>query len=153
MTGDWLCSLRCSELIDSYPWKWWKSVGKKVDVNNVRIELVDILHFSLAGQMQVGGDGGVQEDSTIVTPLMETENAIKTFRHIINLANNHKFTTITRHVVESAADLEFNLVAYYVAKHTLNYIRQLGGYRRAVSTRRWLLVLRTMSSSTSPLPG
>lgn len=32
-----------SELIDSISWKWWKKMGD--DWDNVKIELVDILHF------------------------------------------------------------------------------------------------------------
>eukprot|EP01060_Flectonema_neradi_P008382 TRINITY_DN159_c1_g1_i2.p1 TRINITY_DN159_c1_g1~~TRINITY_DN159_c1_g1_i2.p1 ORF type:complete len:231 (+),score=40.43 TRINITY_DN159_c1_g1_i2:116-808(+) len=126
---DWglAITLECAELIDSYPWKWWKNVKAKVDVNNVRIELVDILHFALSGQMMVENED--RKTSQISAPLMETENAIKTFRHIISLTDSHDFLTITRLVVEAADDLEFNIVAYYVAKHTLNYIRQLGGYK------------------------
>eukprot|EP01064_Diplonema_japonicum_P009087 TRINITY_DN1654_c1_g1_i1.p1 TRINITY_DN1654_c1_g1~~TRINITY_DN1654_c1_g1_i1.p1 ORF type:complete len:245 (+),score=80.84 TRINITY_DN1654_c1_g1_i1:75-737(+) len=124
---DWglAVTLECAELIDSYPWKWWKK--GKLDMKNVKIELVDILHFSLSGQMM----SSVEDiaESTITTPLTETENAIKTFRHIITLTNQHAFITITRHMVEAAADLDFNIVSYYVAKHTLNYIRQLGGYK------------------------
>eukprot|EP00662_Eupelagonemidae_sp_cell21_P020678 gene20678-4727_t len=80
--------------------------GGQVDVNNVRIELVDILHFSLSGRGP---------------PLSDTQNAITTFRH------KHAFATITRLV--AAADLNFNIISYYVAKHTLNNIRQLQGYK------------------------
>eukprot|EP01065_Artemidia_motanka_P044688 TRINITY_DN6400_c0_g1_i1.p1 TRINITY_DN6400_c0_g1~~TRINITY_DN6400_c0_g1_i1.p1 ORF type:complete len:266 (+),score=138.92 TRINITY_DN6400_c0_g1_i1:49-798(+) len=128
---DWglAITLEAAELIDSYPWKWWKNVKGKVDVNNVRIELVDILHFSLSGQMQVGGDGGVVPGAQVFTPLLDTKNAAKTFRSVIALTSQHAFATITRLVIEAAADLDFNLPAYYVAKHTLNYIRQLGGYK------------------------
>eukprot|EP01062_Namystynia_karyoxenos_P081604 TRINITY_DN9003_c0_g1_i1.p2 TRINITY_DN9003_c0_g1~~TRINITY_DN9003_c0_g1_i1.p2 ORF type:complete len:255 (+),score=112.11 TRINITY_DN9003_c0_g1_i1:79-843(+) len=128
---DWglAITLEAAELIDSYPWKWWKNVKGQVDVNNVRIELVDILHFSLSGQMQVGGDGGIAEGVQLFAPLIETPNAIKTFRKVISLTETHSFATITRLVVEAAADLDFNIVSYYVAKHTLNYIRQLQGYK------------------------
>ena len=126
---DWglAITLECAELIDSYPWKWWKNVKGKVDINNVRIELVDILHFTLSGQMMVKNED--KTTSQIDSPLSETANAIKTFRHVITLTNTHDFLTITRLVVEAADDLDFNIVAYYIAKHTLNYIRQLGGYK------------------------
>jgi dimeric dUTPase (all-alpha-NTP-PPase superfamily) len=33
----------CAELIDSVPWKWWKK--QTADWGNVKVELVDILHF------------------------------------------------------------------------------------------------------------
>ncbi|KAJ9473484.1 dUTP diphosphatase [Diplonema papillatum] len=143
--GDWMkqrtpddwalaVTLECAELMDSYPWKWWKNVKGKVDLNNVKIELVDILHFSLSGQMMVGSTDD-HPASTITAPLLETANAIATFRHVIKLTYTHSFFTITRHVVEAAADLEFNIVSYYIAKHTLNYIRQLGGYKDGTYTK------------------
>eukprot|EP00658_Telonema_sp_P-2_P053171 TRINITY_DN41614_c0_g1_i1.p1 TRINITY_DN41614_c0_g1~~TRINITY_DN41614_c0_g1_i1.p1 ORF type:complete len:177 (-),score=54.27 TRINITY_DN41614_c0_g1_i1:11-541(-) len=49
--------------------------------------------------------------------------------NVIYLAKHSRFETITEMVIASADDLSFNLVGYYVAKHTLNYIRQLGGYK------------------------
>lgn len=128
---DWALAitLEAAEAMDSYPWKWWKNVKAEPDLKNVKIELVDILHFSLSGQMQVGGDGGIASEATVHTPLSETSNAVKTFRRIINLCESSSFTSITKMVVEAAADLDFNLPAYYVSKHTLNYIRQLQGYK------------------------
>ena len=33
-----------AELIDSVPWKWW-SKDKDVDLQNLRVEIVDALHF------------------------------------------------------------------------------------------------------------
>lgn len=132
---DWglAVTIESTELIDSYPWKWWKNVNATPDFKNVKIELVDILHFSLSGNMQVDGQklAAIPEDvdRSITSPLSETQNAIRTFRHVIYLAKVHHFETITEMVIEAAEDLDFNMVAYYIAKHTLNYIRQLGGYK------------------------
>ena len=132
---DWglAVTIESTELIDSYPWKWWKNVNAQPDFKNVKIELVDILHFSLSGTMQVSGNK-LQEipedvDRSITSPLTNTQNAIRTFRNVIYLAKVHQFETITEMVIEAAEDLDFNMVAYYIAKHTLNYIRQLGGYK------------------------
>jgi dUTP pyrophosphatase len=133
--ADWAlaCTMESTELIDSYPWKWWKNVKAQPDINNVKIELVDILHFALSGAMQTADvpptplPQGVA--SAIVTPLVEAPNAVATFRNVIRLADMHRFDIVTEHCIAGADDLEFNLVAYYVAKHTLNYIRQLGGYK------------------------
>lgn len=131
---DWglAVTMESTELMDSYPWKWWKNIHATPDFKNIRVELVDILHFTLSGTMQVEGlplqplDG---LDSAITTPLSETKNAIRTFRNVIYLAKIHRFDVVTSIVIAAADDLEFNLVAYYIAKHTLNYIRQLGGYK------------------------
>lgn len=132
---DWAlaCTMESSELMDSYPWKWWKNVKATPDFANVKIELVDILHFALSGAMQTEGlpQRPLPEGTAagITAPLTDTPNAIATFRNVIRLADLHRFDLVTEHVVAAANDLEFNLVGYYVAKHTLNYIRQLGGYK------------------------
>ncbi len=34
----------CSELIDSVPWKWWAKY-QQFDVQNAKVEVVDIMHF------------------------------------------------------------------------------------------------------------
>jgi dUTP pyrophosphatase len=132
---DWglAVTMESTELMDSYPWKWWKNINATPDFKNIRVELVDILHFTLSGTMQIEGTtlAAIPEDidQVITTPLSETKNAIRTFRNVIYLAKLHRFDIITQVVIAAAEDLEFNLVGYYVAKHTLNYIRQLGGYK------------------------
>lgn len=134
--ADWrlAVTIEATELMDSYPWKWWKNVKSQPDFNNVRVELVDIFHFALSGTTAVTEENKVTPlpadvETTIVAPLSETANAVKTFLNVIYLAKYNQFETITAMVIASADDLEFNLVGYYVAKHTLNYIRQLGGYK------------------------
>lgn len=49
-TIDWnLCIImELCELIDSYPWKHWKSISDTPDFDNIKIELVDVLHFILS---------------------------------------------------------------------------------------------------------
>nr|CCC91622.1 unnamed protein product [Trypanosoma congolense IL3000] len=180
---DWALAItmETAELLDSYPWKWWKNLQAQVDTQNVKIELTDILHFSLSGAMQVGSDvtkmartedaetagkqparwcyfsrprgappsagttahsGGcapslpepvcASECSVsdfMFFPLSEKSNAIASFRNVIQLANVHHFQLITEAVIAAAEDFNFNLVAYYVAKHTLNSIRQMKGYK------------------------
>jgi dimeric dUTPase (all-alpha-NTP-PPase superfamily) len=36
-----------AELVDSLPWKWWAKY-QKFDLQNARVELVDIFHFAIA---------------------------------------------------------------------------------------------------------
>ncbi|KAG8349037.1 putative deoxyuridine triphosphatase [Trypanosoma vivax] len=168
---DWGLALTVEavELIDSYPWKWWKNVNAEPDLQNVKIELTDMLHFSLSGTIQVAassaapdinGLSGVDESGKTQTrlmhlclpkcsngvrapvpveqltvsdfmffPLTETANAVASIRNIVQLSNFHSFQLITEAVIAAAKDLNFNLVAYYIAKHALNTIRQLGGYK------------------------
>lgn len=43
------------ELDESIPWKWWRK--EKTDLQNVRIELVDIFHFLMSAAAAAGMDG------------------------------------------------------------------------------------------------
>nr|4DK4_A Chain A, Deoxyuridine triphosphatase [Trypanosoma brucei]4DK4_B Chain B, Deoxyuridine triphosphatase [Trypanosoma brucei]4DKB_A Chain A, Deoxyuridine triphosphatase [Trypanosoma brucei]4DL8_A Chain A, Deoxyuridine triphosphatase [Trypanosoma brucei]4DLC_A Chain A, Deoxyuridine triphosphatase [Trypanosoma brucei] len=183
--GDWslAITMEAAELLDSYPWKWWKNVKAQPDLQNVKIELTDILHFSLSGAMQVSDEnsgavhkaeagsngesgkhwcyfdqpralpaaGGAEYVACVETPgsslsapvsadecdladfmffpLSDTNNALASFQNIIRLASLQRFQLVTSAVIAAADDIGFNLVAYYVAKHTLNGIRQMKGYK------------------------
>ena len=38
--------IECAELVDSLPWKWWKK--QEANLDNVKIEVVDIWHFIMS---------------------------------------------------------------------------------------------------------
>lgn len=40
--------MEAAELLDSVPWKHWKYNENKYDIDNIRIEIIDILHFVLS---------------------------------------------------------------------------------------------------------
>jgi dimeric dUTPase (all-alpha-NTP-PPase superfamily) len=46
-------SQETAELVDSLPWKWWAKY-QKYDRDNVRLEIVDLVHF-LVSLAQVAG--------------------------------------------------------------------------------------------------
>lgn len=139
-------TMESAELIDSYPWKWWKNINASPDLQNAKVEIVDILHFALSGSIQSKNfppqdvDNNVsfkspeekyssEYKSFVFLPLDKTPNAVATMGNIIQLARGYRFDTIIEGLFVCAADLGFDLVAFYVAKHTLNYIRQLNGYK------------------------
>lgn len=43
--------MEAAELIDSFPWKHWKDVNSTPDIENIKIELVDIWHFIISHQI------------------------------------------------------------------------------------------------------
>ena len=43
------------ELDNSIPWKWWRK--EKTDLQNVRVEIIDIFHFLLSAAACAGMDG------------------------------------------------------------------------------------------------
>lgn len=44
-----------AELIDSLPWKWWAKY-QKVDLQNARVEVIDLLHFVISAAQILGMD-------------------------------------------------------------------------------------------------
>jgi dimeric dUTPase (all-alpha-NTP-PPase superfamily) len=50
-------SQEIAELVDSVPWKWWAKY-QKFDVQNARVEVVDLFHFlvSIAQVLGMGAD-------------------------------------------------------------------------------------------------
>mmetsp|Transcript_32826 Transcript_32826/g.51306 ORF Transcript_32826/g.51306 Transcript_32826/m.51306 type:complete len:236 (-) Transcript_32826:28-735(-) len=136
---DWSLAiiLESAELIESYPWKWWKSLNASVDMKNVRIELVDILHFALSGAAQAHSQSPLSDitaekakgisRTAVVT--QGTKEAIQVYRDIIRDADAHDFHIIVHKLFAIARHYGFNIIAYYCAKFTLNVIRQIGGYK------------------------
>ena len=45
--------MEAAELIDSLPWKHWKSIAGEIDLANIRIEIVDIWHFVMSEVLRV----------------------------------------------------------------------------------------------------
>ena len=46
-------SQELSELIDSFPWKWWAKY-QTVDLQNARVEVVDLFHFLISLAQTIG---------------------------------------------------------------------------------------------------
>ncbi|MDR2677111.1 MAG: dUTPase [Puniceicoccales bacterium] len=46
-----------AELVDSVPWKWWAKY-QKLDLQNARVEVVDLLHFLMATAQTLGMSAG-----------------------------------------------------------------------------------------------
>ncbi len=49
-----ICTIKeVSEMIDCFPWKHWKDVNGTFDVENYKMELVDVYHFLMSGIIEV----------------------------------------------------------------------------------------------------
>jgi dUTP pyrophosphatase len=116
-------------------WKWWKGASgqRTMDfvawdklhpavVDNIKIELTDLVFFTLSQK--------ILEDLTGEDEFIQlNENDWLNFMSIsaYNLMQRPGAAMVI--IIELAKKLGFNIPAYYVAKHTLNYIRQLSGYK------------------------
>ncbi|WP_435372748.1 dUTP diphosphatase [Pseudoteredinibacter isoporae] len=132
--------IECGELLDHYGWKWWKK--QSPDIEQVRLELIDIWHFGLsmllmshddkdalaaqlAEQMQAGASRPdnfpVALESFTATVLSEKRFPIDSFMTLLEGVE---------------LDTE-GLYRSYVGKNVLNFFRQDNGYKDGSYRKLW----------------
>jgi len=142
---DWRLAItqECSELIDSLPWKWWKHGS--FDIENVKIEIVDIWHFILSIMI---------EEDIVPTEILEEQLRIAAgaksddYDGIINFSKELIVKTLT---IERGVDLAMilmniagkagmnydEIMKIYIGKSVLNNFRQLNGYSDGAYKKVW----------------
>ncbi len=129
----------CAEMLDHYGWKWWKH--QKPDMEQVKLEIVDIWHFTLSAQLMQGlpmeqtaetiADHLAQpaESADLRVAIEElAKDAIET--HGANIAI---FASLMGH-----AGMRFDdLYRMYVGKNVLNFFRQDHGYKEGHYVKIW----------------
>ena len=156
-TGKFINWTRCirmeiCELIDSTPWKHWKDINGKTDINNMKIELVDIWHFIMADMLMkynstyicksINDNINLFElfkkkglDNTLLIDLQPFEDLLHyTFtedRDIVTYIN--KFAECM-HVINMTFD---ELYDTYIAKYALNRFRYSNGYQTGEYMKLW----------------
>lgn len=116
-------------------WKWWKGkAGERTmdsvdwdDMNegvkdNIKIELTDLLFFTLS--QKALGDLSDPDDVVALH-----DNDWVNFMSISAMNLLQRPGMALQLILNLADKIDFNITAYYLAKHTLNHIRQLSGYQ------------------------
>ncbi len=132
--------LEMAEMIESTPWKWWK--GGNADLWNIKIELIDMLHFMISNvamrdsikDNEANKVLGFKEDEKIVKAFFydndenkgaDRDVSMDIFKALVN--DEYDFDFINE--VVKGGGLEANEISsIYIAKYTLNEIRWEGGY-------------------------
>lgn len=124
-----------AELLNSGSWKWWKKAGHPVDMWNLKIEAVDVLHFALSVYII---NNTVNSSGDLVLGLYNTSNNYMVNNNKIdrNVFINKSCAVLTSDNPVAVDDL-FNSLglladevsAIYTAKSELNFIRQEEGYK------------------------
>ncbi len=149
--------MESAELIDSYPWKHWKSVDAATDIENVRVELVDIWHFLLSLTLEpfeiskavslldkalvssneqstfISSDMTLIEQVTVHETMMRTalESGDVSEEYLLRLAKS--FFNACK-----VAELSFEqMYRIYMAKNVLNKFRQDHGYKEGTYIKEW----------------
>ncbi len=151
--------LRCihmevSELIESTPWKHWKNINAKPDMNNIHVELVDIWHFLMSYILQETNVPKAvslvnthciyeaNDEVDIKTMVKEAEN-LSYIALAIQTNNMPSFSGIERFIDQffrccKISGLSFTwLQKLYIGKNCLNKFRQNNGYKEGTYKKDW----------------
>ncbi len=131
--------IECGEMLDHFGWKWWKHT--EPDLDQVKLELVDIWHFGMSDLLRKGQT--VQDWSGPFQELQSADEGAEAFRQ-----------TLERFAARTLQDRAFSLPAFielmaalpmtadnlfelYVGKNVLNGFRQDHGYRSGEYRKLW----------------
>lgn len=132
--------IECAELMDHVGYKWWKHQTN--DIEQVRLEVVDIWHFGLSALFSEGADiehmaGQIQEAIEQHAPdARDIRDA--TERLAQHCLTTHGFSVDLFCSLLDAVDLDFDsLYRAYVGKNVLNFFRQDHGYKEGTYVKNW----------------
>ena len=130
--------VECAELLDHFGWKWWKK--QDADLDQVKLEIVDIWHFGLSELLRADG---VDEDLALrLIVALEHAQSVDFRRAVEHLAltslAGRRFDLGAFAAVMRALPLDFaELYRLYVAKNVLNAFRQNHGYKEGTYRKQW----------------
>jgi dimeric dUTPase (all-alpha-NTP-PPase superfamily) len=129
----------CAEMLDHYGWKWWKH--QHPDLDQVRLELVDIFHFAMSDYLLQEKDNAAVA-SRILDEISDP-GAIRDIRLAIESMAQSTIANRSMHFSDFAnimqlIDMDFDLLyRMYVGKNVLNFFRQDHGYKEGSYTKVW----------------
>ncbi|WP_226661270.1 dUTP diphosphatase [Microbulbifer aggregans] len=128
-----------AELLDHYGWKWWKK--QEPEMEQVKLELVDIWHFGLSLELQQGTPAQVAEKMQVM--LAKSDRVAKDFREdleafTLNTLSSKLFDLNGFAQLLTDVDMSFDdLYRRYVGKNVLNRFRQDNGYKDGSYRKNW----------------
>ncbi|PLA74293.1 dUTPase [Hydrogenovibrio sp. SC-1] len=149
--------MEAAELVDSYPWKHWKSVDAQVDIENARVELVDIWHFLLSLALEYFElDKAVELLNKALADSTDTDEYDLDHLSIQGQVRIHEMMMaialqnedVTEEYLATLAEAFFHscqvvdlgfeqLYQIYMAKNVLNKFRQDHGYKEGTYLKVW----------------
>lgn len=148
---DWrlAMALESAELIESMPWKWWKN--SEADIDNAKVETVDILHFAISLFTVEMGDNAssierlmirLEEDSLSRDSVLDgddeiVENAKLLMRQTLDLTNAEDILVSVVNLSYALGMDWISLSKLYTGKNVLNKFRQDNGYKEGTYTKTW----------------
>jgi len=132
--------IECGELMDHVGYKWWKK--QEPDMNQVRLEVVDIWHFGMSALFKTESSLDALADT--ISAHMTNEVMAHTDIHDATEALAHhaleskSFSVPLFAALMKACDLSPEaLYRHYVGKNVLNFFRQDNGYKDGTYIKLW----------------
>ncbi len=132
--------IECGELIEHYGYKWWKK--QVVDIEQVRLEIIDIWHFGLSAlfhdgktieQIAADIEAEVSEFEPVGLGVREATEALA-----LHSLQTRSFSPSCFWELMLSAGLDFDsLYSAYVGKNVLNFFRQDNGYKEGSYVKNW----------------
>jgi dimeric dUTPase (all-alpha-NTP-PPase superfamily) len=129
------------EALDHYGWKWWKK--HEPDIQQAKIELVDIWHFALSMYLEANecdhakAAGCLHVDLRDAPPL-EGLSVAEKLDTLVSTAGSEGFDVPA--FVSLMPDFALSwddLYAIYIGKNVLNLFRQANGYKDGTYVKIW----------------
>ena len=132
--------VECAEMLDHFGWKWWKQ--QTSDIDQVKLELVDIWHFALSELMRERAiDPAVAEHLATVSVDKATDPegfrlAIETLA--VACLSTRSIDLSAFCAAMAALPMDYaELYALYIGKNMLNRFRQNNGYKSGEYRKLW----------------
>ena len=127
----------CAELLDHMGWKWWKHQDS--DLDQVKLEIVDIWHFGLSMLIVDEVDlGDVATQMVELHSQLESSEFRESVEELALAALNRSFDITKFMRVLNTTPMTLNeLYGIYKGKHVLNRFRQANGYKEGSYRKLW----------------
>ena len=129
----------CAEMLDHYGWKWWKH--QEPDLEQVRLELVDILHFAMSDYLLQDDDNNavaerIEAELSDPRQVDDLRVAIEAMAQTTIERQSMHFSDFANLMILLEMDFD-SLYRSYVGKNVLNFFRQDHGYKDGSYVKVW----------------
>lgn len=131
--------MEASEMLEHYGWKWWKK--QDADVMQVKLEVVDIVHFALSIRLEQ--NHSAEDAAELIAADFENHMQAEDIRKSIECLALLTLTDQGAHFTFIAGimkhlDMSFDeLYEIYIGKNVLNMFRQDNGYKEGTYNKVW----------------
>jgi dimeric dUTPase (all-alpha-NTP-PPase superfamily) len=131
--------MESSEMLEHYGWKWWKK--QRPDTMQVKLEVVDIVHFALSIRLEQNQSLDDTAESIVsdMENSMQAEDIRKSIEclALLTLTDQGAHFTFIAGIMKHL-DMSFDeLYEIYVGKNVLNMFRQDNGYKEGTYNKIW----------------